>query len=95
MELFASQIILNEEFPKEVFLKIEARGNTYAFFYSLEPAKWSLLKEGVDATWLSTRVAGGFVGSMYAMYATSSGKVSTNTASYNWFEYNGNDEVYK
>ena len=95
MELVASRKILNEESPKEVFLKIEARGKTYAFFYSLEPAKWSLLKEGVDATWLSTRVAGGFVGSMYAMYATSSGKVSTNTASYDWFEYQGNDEVYK
>jgi alpha-N-arabinofuranosidase len=95
MELLASQKIPKEQSEKELFLKIEARGNTYAFFYSSEPAKWNLLKEGVDATWLSTRVAGGFVGSMYAMYATSSSKMSTNTASYNWFEYRGNDDVYK
>jgi alpha-N-arabinofuranosidase len=95
IELLASQKISKEQSEKELYLKIEARGKTYAFFYSFKHAKWNLLKEGIDATWLSTRVAGGFVGSMYAMYATSSGKMSTNTSSFNWFEYVGNDKVYK
>jgi alpha-N-arabinofuranosidase len=49
----------------------------------------------VDATFLSTKVAGGFVGCMYALYATSSGTPSGNSAFVDWFEYVGNDEVYK
>ena len=32
-----------------------------------------------------THVAGGFVGGMYAMYATSNGKQTTNTATFNFF----------
>jgi len=43
---------------------------------------------------LSTRVAGGFVGCMYALYATSFGKSCNNKAYFNWFEYQGNDDMY-
>jgi xylan 1,4-beta-xylosidase len=95
MELLTSQNLSKEMSGKTLYLKIEVRGNTYAFFYSSTPAQWSLLKENVDATFLSTRIAGGFVGSLFAMYATSQGQTSKNTASYDWFEYQGNDEVYK
>jgi xylan 1,4-beta-xylosidase len=55
----------------QVFLKIEARGKYYDFFYALEPDNWSMLIENVDATLLSTTKAGGFVGAYFGMYAFS------------------------
>jgi alpha-N-arabinofuranosidase len=94
MELVASQKLGAEWMSKPLRLKIEALGDTYSFLYGTQPGKWIALKEGVDAHFLSTRVAGGFVGCMFAMYATSLGGPSENTAFYNWFEYTGNDEMY-
>jgi len=32
---------------------------------------------------------------MYALYASSYGTVSAAKAYFNWFEYKGNDDVYK
>jgi xylan 1,4-beta-xylosidase len=55
----------------QIFLKIEARGKYYDFFYALEPNNWSMLIENVDATLLSTSKAGGFVGAYFGMYAYS------------------------
>ncbi len=95
MELLASQKLSKEMSEKAVYLKIEARGNAYAFFYSSIYNQWNLLWDNVDAAFLSTRIAGGFVGSLYAMYATSLGQMSINKANYDWFEYQGNDDVYK
>lgn len=87
--LLASQKLLSN---KEVFLKIEANASTYAFYFSQQKNKWTLLKDKVDGSFLSTKVAGGFVGSLFAMYATSNGKATTSYASYDWFEYKGNDD---
>jgi alpha-N-arabinofuranosidase len=71
-------------------LKIQANGSTYAFYYADGGNdRWKLLKDGVDATFLSTHTAGGFVGCMYAMYATSNGVPSTNSASFSEFESKG------
>jgi alpha-N-arabinofuranosidase len=78
-----------------VELKIEANGATYSFYYALSPGNWMLLKKDVDASFLSTRTAGGFVGCMYAMYATSNGSETASTAVYHWFEILNDDEVYK
>jgi alpha-N-arabinofuranosidase len=93
MELLASQKVPKE--PKRIFLKVEAKGDIYAFRYAVQPDQWSMLKDSVDATYLSTRVAGGFVGCMYALYATSLGVPSNTMAYVNWFEYTGDDEVYR
>ena len=94
MELLASQPIGQRAGGEELSLKIEAHGNTYAFRYAVDNNEWRLLKENVDAKYLSTKDAGGFVGCMYALYATSLGKPSEATAYYDWFEYVGSDEVY-
>src|SRR5690606_5636823 len=81
------QLLAHEEIQGDVVrLKIEARKDTYAFFFGVADDDWILLKEGVDARFLSTREAGGFVGCMYAMYATSNGKESTSVAHFDWFE---------
>lgn len=95
LELIAFRQLSRDQDGKMIRLKIEAHGDTYAFWYGVGDDAWGLLKEGVDAKFLSTRIAGGFVGCMYALYATSGGKKSKGTAYYDWFEYAGNDEAYK
>ncbi len=79
---------------KEIFFKAEAKGDQYAFWYAVQKNKWMLL-ETLDGKWLSTKTAGGFVGCMYALYVTSNGKPSTNTASFNWLEAKNDDDAYK
>jgi len=54
-----------------VYLKIEARGARYAFSYGTEPGEWTVLEGDADGTVLSSKVAGGFVGTMLGMYAYS------------------------
>jgi xylan 1,4-beta-xylosidase len=79
---------------KKVTLKIEANRELYSFHYAEVPGKWKMLKDKVDGKFLSTESAGGFVGSLFALYATSSGEVSKNRAIFKWLDYSGNDEVY-
>ncbi|MDX6746617.1 glycoside hydrolase family 43 protein [Polaribacter sp. PL03] len=71
---------------EKISFKIEAKGKYYSFFYSINDEDWQVLNENIDATFLSTKKAGGFVGTIYGMYTTSSGEKSTNKAVYNWFE---------
>ena len=77
-----------------VRLKVEAKGDKYAFYFSLNETDWVLLKDDVDGKFLSTKTAGGFVGVTVGLYATSLGKNSSNTAYFDWFEYTGNDPVH-
>jgi alpha-N-arabinofuranosidase len=95
VKLLASQKLHGNRIKNTLQLKIEAHKDTYSFLYAESPDQWILLKDMVDGKFLSTRTAGGFVGSMYALYATSTGKPSTTTALFDWFEYQGNDDVYK
>lgn len=88
-EILASVKIPHEEISNEVYLKVESLGNTYSFFYGFTADKWNLLKDSVDARFLSTKTAGGFVGCMYALYSTSLGKQSTNSSFFNRFKYEG------
>jgi alpha-N-arabinofuranosidase len=74
-------------------LKIEAHEQAYSFYAGTELNKWQPVAEGIDGRILSTPVAGGFVGAVIAMYASSSGQVSTNHADFDWFEYVGLDEA--
>jgi alpha-N-arabinofuranosidase len=90
--LLASQPLIKN---KKLYLKIEAQGDTYSFYYANKKNKWKLLKDSVDGKFLSTKDAGGFVGSMFAMYASSGGKTSPSIAAYDWFEYKGSDDMYK
>ncbi len=92
MELLASRLLAGA--GKTLRLKIEARGDTYAFEYA-SGGEWQTLRDGVDARFLSTKVAGGFVGCMYALYATSLGESSDRTAYFDWFEYAGDDEIFR
>lgn len=50
-------------------LKITARGGALDFAYGTAPGQWETLKADADGTSLSTKVAGGFVGTMLGVYA--------------------------
>lgn len=91
-ELLASQDLSSD---KMLYLKIEAKADKYAFWYAEQKDKWLLLKDNIDGAFLSTKVAGGFVGSLFALYATSNGEQTTSVANYDWFEYKGNDDIFK
>jgi len=54
---------------KPIELQIRAKGARYDFLYATMPGKWKLLAGDLDGTILSTKVAGGFVGTMFGMYA--------------------------
>jgi xylan 1,4-beta-xylosidase len=68
-------------------LKVTAHEQNYSFYFLMND-QWHALAENVDGRILSTPVAGGFVGTYIAMYASSNGRPSTNHADFDWFEYN-------
>ena len=86
-------LVQNAVSPGPLYLKIEADNQALKFFTTSEQDKWYLIAEGVDGRFLSTPVAGGFVGTYIGMYASSNGQPSTNTADFDWFKYVGLDEV--
>lgn len=93
----AMELIAETELPNNgqtIFFKIRSEGSSYSFWYASKKNKWQLLKDNVDAKFLSTRTAGGFIGVFYGMYATSTGKPSDNEVLYKWFKYSGNDETF-
>lgn len=91
MELLASSQ-LNEKQHK-IYLRISVDKDLCKFSYAERAGQWTLLKDKLDAKYLSTKVAGGFIGSLFAVYATASGEKSTNTAVFNWLKYAGKDEI--
>jgi len=93
MELVKQEELQNPAAKLE--LKIDARAALYDFKFREEGKDWKLLQDNVDGKYLSTQAAGGFIGSLFALYATSSGKPSVNSASYQWIDYNGDDSGHK
>ena len=77
---------INIDFER-VFLKIINRNKKLDFYYSNNGAEYYLLTEEVESNYLSTEVAGGFVGCTIGMYATSNGYKSENYADFLWLEY--------
>jgi xylan 1,4-beta-xylosidase len=72
-----------------LYLKVEAHGQAYNFYFAEKPDEWRTLAANVDGRILSTPVAGGFVGAYIAMVASSNGQPSSNCADFDWFEYYG------
>lgn len=67
-EIIASSV-LPASGSHDTYLKIQARGGRYDFYYGTSPDKWTLLKGDVDGTVLSTKVSQGFVGAVFGLYA--------------------------
>ena len=73
----------------KLYLKVEAYGQDYSFYFGEKPSDYKPLIENVDGRILSTDVAGGFVGTELGLYASSNGTISNNVAYFDWFEYIG------
>ena len=93
MEMLAE--IPSEQKTSKFHFRINAQSDTYSFYYSVNGKNWNLIKDKVDAKFVSTKTAGGFLGCVYGMYATSSGEQSSNTASFKYLKYTGNDPMYR
>lgn len=69
-----SEIISKKELSgsdEPLFVKIEGNGKWYSFYYkTAEKGEWNLLIKDVDGSILSTKEAGGFVGTYLGMYAS-------------------------
>jgi xylan 1,4-beta-xylosidase len=62
---------LDVEDGATVYLRVDARGALYDFYYAVEEDRWMPLATDADGKILSTRTAGGFVGTTFGMYAKS------------------------
>lgn len=92
MELLSQMPLADAAEP--VKLRIVAEGGIYSFYFS-NGSSWQLLKDKLDAKFLSTKEAGGFIGCLFGMYATSSGEKTTNFASFKYLKYNGGDPMFE
>lgn len=100
VQLFQSSTVPGEP-PKElafqelderddrVELIVSSNGDEYTFRYGYMYGTNDISTVDVDAKFLSTQTAGGFTGCLYAMYATSNGANSDNSAVFDAFAYYG------
>jgi len=70
------------------FLRMVGNSTTYTFSYSRDNENWVDVT-ALDVSYLSTTEAGGFVGTIIGMYASSNGKASDNIAHFDWMKYEG------
>ena len=76
-------------------LRVSFAGDKYGFQFSEDGKTWQTLKTQVDARFLSTQTAGGFIGCVLGLYGTSAGQPTTSAASFKWLKYEGKDPMYK
>jgi len=67
-----------------VYLQIQAKGKDYSFRYSFSNEVWSPFGNSQDGKYLSTSVAGGFVGTYFGLYAYAQTPAS---AAFDWASY--------
>lgn len=73
----------------DVVLEIKGDGIRYSFLYGPSESDMTTLAADVDATVCSTNVAKGFIGPFVGMYASANGNESRDSASFDWFDYQG------
>ncbi len=76
-------------------LRITSRADKCDFEISENGKEYKSIAADQDGKHLSTKVSGGFIGNVYAMYATSNGKESNNQASFKYLKYSGKDPMLK
>jgi xylan 1,4-beta-xylosidase len=75
------------------YLKVEAHEQSYSFYAASDLSRWLPIATGIDGRILSTPIAGGFVGTVIALYASSNGAASANHADFDWFDYQALDRT--
>lgn len=71
--IIAQKELDQQSVNKELVFKLVVKGGKADFFFTMKGEKTVSLADKVDVTGLSTKKAGGFVGSHVGLYATSSG----------------------
>lgn len=74
----------------DVQLKVIAHGFLYRFSYSLDGKKWIEMEKAVDCRNNDFHKGGKWTGAFVGIYASSNGESTSNTASFDWFEYKEN-----
>ena len=69
-----------------VELRIEANPREYSLSYS-QAGDGTRELDRAQARFLSSEVAGGFVGTYVGLYATGNGEPATTPAAFDWFDY--------
>jgi beta-xylosidase len=72
---------------KELILSIMVEGQSHSFYYGTMEENLNLLYEDADGRKINPEIVGGMVGTLLAMFASSNGQESDNTAEFEWFEY--------
>ncbi len=72
---------------KSLILRITANQQVLMFSYSFDGNHFVPVKSGVDASMLSTDIAGGFVGTTLGLYCSSNSTESNNFADFDYLEY--------
>jgi len=67
----ASVALSQQEANAPITLKVIGKGRYYDFLYSTDGKSWKTLHANADASNLSTRRSGGFIGACIGLYATS------------------------
>lgn len=62
---------LPQKFNGHIELRAVSENAVFAFYYKTDSSDWNLLNDNVDATYLSTEKAGGFIGTIIGLYASS------------------------
>ena len=95
------EILAEEPFalPKNgerMVLRVVAEHQNLRFEYGLDERNMNVICENVDGSILSTEKAGGFVGSLVGMFATSGGNQEDDKffADFDWFRYQNNGKEW-
>lgn len=71
----------------KIYLWVQNECETYSLYYGFEESQRLPFLSGLDASLLSSNVAGGFVGAYLGMYCSSNHAPSDNYADFDWFQY--------
>ncbi len=66
-----ASVTLPKKYDGRIELRVVADNDMLAFWYKTSKHDWVSLADSIDATYLSTEKAGGFIGTILAMYASS------------------------
>ena len=86
-ELIETEIAKIPFEANSILLGVKANFLDYQFFYGKDSTNMQAIGPIQNGRILSSNWAGGFTGTYLGMYASSNGKLSDNSASFDWFSY--------
>lgn len=78
-----------ETWSGNIVLRIEAEEQSFHFYFGNDEDNLRMLYENADGRTINPASIGCMVGTLIGMFASSNGKASSNTAIFDWFDYEG------